>query len=259
MEEKINFERPRPFSSGFLIPFHQLKKPIELVVQTSKIEVFPKTLAIYISPETNLHQQIEELDTFAVELLQKNNNQWFKNDLTKDAIREKYSRTLSSDNYIQLKCSSSHPPKKVYLDDVLQEDWTRMMKLLDRSSDTIDTIYITLICHGIYVQRKGFSLLWKIPNVNAYSLTDISNDTEIEECKKEIEQFWLNEIKSYDQQVHQEIALLEKTILAKKERVKHYLDVLMGCQKYMSSEPEWNTSIEYIKQQLFKYRTPTVS
>lgn len=259
MEEKINFERPRPFSSGFLIPFHHHKKSIEMVLQTNKIEIFPKTLAVYIKPDSEHYHQIELLDSFAVDLLQKHNNAWFKNDLTKDAIREKYSRTLSSDNYLQLKCSVSHPPKKVYIDDVLQEDWTKVAKRLDRSSDTMDIIYMTLICHGIYVQKKGFSLLWKIPMINGYTLSDIHQDTSVEECKEDIESFWKQEIQGYERQVQHEIQQLEKSILTKKERVQNYFQILQSCEKYRCSDPEWNSSIEYIKQQLLKYRTPTVS
>lgn len=258
MEEKISFERPRPFSSGFLIPFHQSKNPIELVIQTSKIEIFPKTMAIYIQPESIIYNIIESFDTFAVELLQQYNNAWFKNDLTRDTIREKYSRTLSSDSYIQIRCSHSHPPKRVFIDDVYQEDWTKVSKILDKSSDTMDTIYISLVCHGIYVQKKGFSLLWKIPKLTCYTMTDIAKDTDIDDCKEDIEGFWEKEIIQYEGQVHKEIEMLQASILAKKQRVQKYMEVLQSCKKYTSTDPEWNSSIEYIKQELFKYRTSPV-
>jgi hypothetical protein len=259
MEEKISFERPRPFSSGFLIPFHRNKKPIEIILQTTKMELFPKTLAVYVQPDSDIYREIELLDSYAVDLLQKHNNTWFKNDLSKDAIREKYSRTLSSDNYLQIKCSTSHPPKKVYIDDILQEDWAKVAKRLDRFSESIDVIYLTLICHGIYVQKNGFTLLWKIPLFNGYTVSDIQKETCVEECKEEIEQFWKEEINVYQQQVQKEIAQLEKSILAKKERLQNYFEVIQSCKKYTSSDPEWNSSIEYIKHQLFKYRTPAVS
>lgn len=259
MEEKIDFERPRPFSSGFLIPFHRRKKHIELCIQTNKIEIFPKTLAVYILPESSYYKQIELLDSFAVELLQQHNNTWFKNDLTRDMVRDKYSRTLSSDSYMQLKCSSSHPPKKVYMDDSLQEDWVKTSKIFDREGETIETIYLTLICHGIYVQKNGFSLLWKIPKMSCYTWTDVLKDTNVDDCKEDIEAFWREEIEDYKKQVGQEIAQLEKTILAKKDRLAHFDEVLNSCKKYNSADPEWNAAIGYIQQQLFKYRTPTVS
>lgn len=255
MEEKISIERPRPFSSGYIIPFYApMKKPVVLTLQSSAAEYLKdlRRLAVYM-PSSSSAWEIGSLDAFAENALVQKNKQWFKNTLTDEAVRAMYQRTINADGYIMLRFSPEHLPKDIFINDRAVTDWDAIhTQWLAKKDGVIDMISIELVCHGIYLTKQRAELLWKIQRLYIYNSErqSIVQQTNVDEYKADIEAYWDNEYKIYRTRIQDEINQLQQKIRQREERLKNLADRLETCKTYSTQNPEWNKTIEYIQHEI---------
>lgn len=252
MEEKISFQRPRPFSSGFIIPLLYDKQPIQINLELKSLEVLPKAIAVHMPASKNSTKFMKMIDEYARTIMKKYNRNWFQNNLTDVDLDERFIYTISSDDYMTIPCNVVHPPKKMLIDDKACVDWTHIVSSVQ--NDTLEAIYLSVICHGIYVQKKGFSLLYKPQDIHIHTASNIEEETDIDDIKEDVETYWDQEIEEYSDQVNQEIHKLEESIRIKKGRVEKLRELIGKSKNYSSKNPEWNFYIHAIQEQLQKYK-----
>lgn len=252
MEEKISIERPRPFSSGYILPFYTpAKKPCVITLQSSSVEYLKdlRRLAIYVASASEL----EALESFAQEMLVKKNKQWFKNTLTEEAVRAMYHRSVNADGYMMVRFSPEHLPKDIFVNDRAVTDWDAIQtQWLSKKDAVVDMISIEFVCHGIYLTKQRAELLWKIQRLYIYNSErqGILQQTNVDEHKADIEAYWENEYAHYRERVAEEIQQLQRKIRQREEKLSLLAQQLEACKTYSTQNPEWNKTMESIQHEM---------
>ena len=265
MEEIISIERPRPFSSGYIIPFYthtsgapgapnsnpKTKKPFELTVQTSSVEYLKnlRRLAVYIPAA----DEMARLEAFAKEMLVQKNKQWFKNALSDEAVRAMYQRSVNADGYMMLRFSPDHLPKDVFVNDRAVTEWDRLeSQWLQKKDGVIEMVSVELMCHGIYLKKQTAELLWKIQRLYVYTSEPrgIQQLTDVDEHKADIEAYWENEVNGYNTRLADEIQQLRDKIRLREEKQRRLAERLNACKSYSTKNPEWNKTMESIQHEI---------
>jgi len=255
MEEKIKYKRPRPFSSGFIVPFSDEKGTVTMCLQCTQLEIVSSRRVIVHVPQTSAeHKQLHDLDDFCLRLLKKNNKAWFRNEMDELTIETSYARSLSSNNFLSLRCNAGTPPKTMMIGNDEYTDWIMFKETIDSLKDDISYYYIELYAPGIWIQKQSCSLLWRVKSINALRLFDLAEETNVDHEKEEIEGYWKEEIEDYSNQVDREIKALEDAIRGKKARIDLLNRTFNNLSELSTNNAEWNNSISSIQGQLRKHK-----
>lgn len=254
MEEKISVERPRPFSSGYILPFYTKQKtPVLRIIQTASVEYIRdlRRLAIYVRDGG----EIDALETFARETLVQKNKVWFKNQLTDDAVRAMVQRCVNPEGFMMVRFSPEHLPKAVYLNDTVVTDWETMEKGWLSGGAATEMVAVELVCHGLYLTKQRAELLWKIQKLSVYTCEPGGGGVggvgvDLDEHKADIEAYWGQELETYGEAMRAEIRQWTDKIRRMEDKHRRLKDVLDECKKYRSSDPEWNKTIQYIQDEI---------
>lgn len=263
MEEKISVERPRPFSSGYILPFYTKQKtPVVRVIQTPSVEYLSdqRRLAIYVRDGG----EIDALEAFAQEALVQKNKVWFKNQLTDDAVRAMVRRSVNAEGFMMVRFSPDHLPKEVYVNDRSVTDWDAIEKgwLAPAATNgasgeaatatTTEMVSVELVCHGLYLTKQRAELLWKIQRLSVYTCEPGggAGGVDVEEHKADIEAYWGQELEAYGEAMRAEIRQWMDKIGRMEERYRRLAELLGECKKYRSTDPEWNKTIQHIQDEV---------
>jgi hypothetical protein len=255
MEEKISVERPRPFSSGYRIPFYEtnagVKKPFHTTLETTSAEILRdhRRLALHTADSGD----IAALDAFALETLLQKNARWFKNDLPEESIRAMFQPSKNPDGFAMFRFSPDHFPKRFYINDRAVADWDDMEnQWLKRHECVVERVVADVVCYGIYLKKQQAELLWKIDTLSVYlhEPATIGRETNIDEYKEDIENEWEAHLGVYSRRMEEEIRLLESRIKKKREKRQQLVETLARCRRLGTGDPEWNTSIEYLRREI---------
>lgn len=251
MEEKIHLQSPKPFSAGFRIPF---KKPYTLTLQVSGIEYLKeiRRLSLYLPdvPDApcSTRSILRQLEDDVVAQMIRKNPKWFHNDLSDADIRARFRSALQPDGHLWIRASPSHTPKTMAVND-------RPIPDLDALSVSIgDMVFasVCLVCHGVYLQKSHYELLWKIETLQVHCLTDrdLQQSTDIDEYKDAIEAQCDDDLRQLNALLADEIAQWEKEAHRRQTQLSHLKTLLSQCQNYSTTHPEWNKTLEYIQVEI---------
>jgi hypothetical protein len=253
MEEKISVERPRPFSSGYILPFYTKQKtPVLRTIQTTSVEYIRDLRRLAMDTRG---AKIESLEMFAREALVQKNKLWFKNQLTDDAVRAMVQRSVNPEGFMMVRFSPDHLPKAVYVNDQAVTDWETMEKvwLCPANGVAIATEMVTveLVCHGLYLTKQRAELLWKIQKLSVYTSESGGGAVvNVDEHKADIEAYWGQELEKYGEAMRTEIRQWTDKIRRMEDKHRRLVDLLDQCKKYSSSDPEWNKTIQHIQYEI---------
>lgn len=258
MKEKISAERPRAFAAGYMLPFYEVsgtnaKKPVVLTLETKKAELLRdhRRMAFYTDGDQNAALNI--LDAFAADILVEKNAVWFKNGLSEESIRSMLRPTLTPEGFMMCRFSHEHFPKEFYINGRPVTDWEDMETRWTKCPDvTLERVVAELVCHGIYLKKQEAELLWKLKRLSVYTYEpeEIVQETNIDEHKEDIENEWVVALEVYATRVEKEIQHLERRIQEKRTKRDELAAVLAKCRRLSTGDPEWNTSIEYLRREI---------
>jgi hypothetical protein len=251
MEEKIQLQHPKPFSSGFHIPFIKQNKPPHFSFQASSLEYLKeiRRLALYF-PEAE-RTQITALESWAVQQMIKKNRVWFKNDLSPTEIEARFRPSIQPDGHLLVRANPAQLPKHLSLNDRPVENWSALMA---SGLEGLNFASVSLVCHGIYLHKKYYELIWKLEGLHIYTLTDqeISLQTNIDEYKEEIESQWAAEIDALENSLNAETAKMEAILQKRRGELDHFKSLLNQSRHYRTNHPEWHKTLEYLQAELYR-------
>ena len=157
-------------------------------------------LTIYIKDADFLH----DFDKDIINILVKNNNTWFKNDLEEDEIQHLYKPSV---------CSQTHTINvilsdvtKIYLNNKIQD----INELnLNAAFFRKCLINLTIQHFGLYIHSKVTYNKWKVMSLNMYNEDEYGDD--INESKEEIEESWKLMIAECNEILNNKIKLIQNT------------------------------------------------
>jgi len=160
-------------------------------------------LTIYIKDPVILH----EFDKNILDILVKNNNQWFKNDLCEDEIKQLYKPSV---------CSQSHTlnvilndTSKVYINNKLQDTADFKLSASNAGFFRKCLMNLTIQHNGLYIHSKATYNKWVIKSLNIYNDDEFIED--IDDSKEDIEESWKMMMSECNDILNNKIKIIQST------------------------------------------------
>jgi hypothetical protein len=183
-------------------------------------------------------------------MIQKN-SVWFKNTLTPEEIQARFRPSIHPEGHLLVRASPAHLPKHLSLNDRPVENWTTLM---ESGLDGMVFASVSLVCHGIYLQKKHYELLWKLEGLHIYTMTegDLLQETNVDEYKEDIETQWAVEIESLEAAQKAAEERLQSEMAKQREKIAQLKTLLSQCRGYGTTHPEWHKNMEHLQGELYR-------
>jgi hypothetical protein len=206
------------------------------------------TLQIYIPHDTQAHATVTELDERAIVAVIANNEEWFENKLSQQHIHD-YFRPCIDRECVSVIVSSSKVPRSVSYNGM---SLNAFEELLVRDITKLQC-ECTFEASGLYFYPKKFGIKWVLRDIDVYDKPTCDEP----ECndKKEIEEFWKQELHDFNSTIDEDIKSLGDKVATLQSLKKELRDILEEATSQRECNTAWNEHLNVLKNRILKYKS----
>jgi Family of unknown function (DUF5871) len=216
-------------------------------------------IKMWVPPDSIASDTMADIDAMSMKAASDNNREWFTNGLSDEQINEYFRPCIDpSTNIADILVSSIKVPRSILWHGDSVDDFHNIATAPMREWKTMECS-CTLEAQGLYFYKKKFGIRWIVREIAFHVINDLSQDDDHEatgqEERKDIEDFWENELQEVRSMVKADMDALYGRIDHLATFKKDLLDIFEAAKSEKTCNSSWDQQLDKLNRQIFCYKS----